>query len=101
MDLNYIRGFFDRLCSVDVANRAIVLTTDSVDAGRHVGAAVSMSGINCRIINVGDRVKLRISGREALEKWRNLIGFEDKIKAEKLNQILASYGGVDAEDPDA
>jgi len=37
MDLEYIRGFFGRLCSVDIPGRAIVLTTSQIDHGRHVG----------------------------------------------------------------
>jgi len=97
MDLNYIRGFFDRLCSVDEANRAIVLTTTNVDLGRLVGARIRREGITCHINNLDDRVKLRVSGRESLERWASLVGFEDQGKTDKLRRILASYGGTDAD----
>jgi hypothetical protein len=99
MELSYVKGFFDRLCSVDVANRAIVLTIANQNLGRLVGARVRREGISCNIINLDDRVKLRVSGRDSLKRWAELVGFEDQEKTDKLRRILASYGGTDVNDP--
>lgn len=101
MDISYVRGFFDRLCSVDVANRAIVLTTDRVDLGRRVAARLRQERIRCGIsmIDHGERLKLRIGTRTALQRWHELVGFEDETKNEKLQAVLASYGGGNAGNP--
>lgn len=93
MDIKYVQGFFDRLCSVDETNRAIVLTISNMNLGRLVGARIRQEGIQCHITNLSDRVKLRISTREGLQNWRDSVGFEDPDKAAKLDRILASYGG--------
>lgn len=95
LNIGYIRGFFDRLCSVDEEGRAIVLTTAATDLGRRVAARLRQERIQCSIrdLDGGTRVKLRISTREALERWRQAVGFEDATKKERLDRVLASYGG--------
>jgi hypothetical protein len=93
MDLEYVKGFFDRLCSVDVPGRAIVLTTQNVDLGRRVGARIHQQRIACSMIALDDRIKLRVSGRESLRAWALSIGFDDPEKEKKLQQILDSYVG--------
>jgi len=95
MDLEYIRGFFGRLCSVDIPGRAIVLTTSQIDHGRHVGAALHELSITCSM-NVRDgRLKLRVSGQESLTRFRDTVGFHDVSKASKLTELLNQYGGND------
>ena len=93
MDVGYIQGFFGRLCSVDVPGRAIILTTDQVDHGRRVGGALAALSIECAMSVRQDRLKMRISGRENLTKFKETIGFLDMAKATKLNELLDQYGG--------
>lgn len=95
MGLKYVRGYFDRLCSVDVQGRAIVLTTNQVDLAKRVAAALRAHWIKCAIIPQGERVKLRVSGRESLLTWKEHVGFKDPGKEEKLDKILSSYAGGD------
>lgn len=97
MEILYVQGFFDRFCSVDESGRAIVLTTKMVDLARLVAARLRQERIQCSIkpMEEGARVKLRVSTRESLERWQAIVGFEDKDKREKLERVLASYGGED------
>jgi hypothetical protein len=92
MELGYVKGFFDRMCHVDEAGRAIVLTSDMVDLSRRVAARLHEEGIECDIKVRDDRAQLRVSGRRSLQFWDQLIGFDDGSKREKLHRILASYG---------
>ena len=98
MEIAYIRGFFDRQCNVDVDTRAITLTTDQVQIARQMASALHQARIQCatRAMGLG-RVKLRVSSRESLLRWKTLVGFEDQDKRERLDRILASYGGLDAQ----
>jgi len=91
MDREYVRGFFDRLCGIDAGTRAIVLTTDQVDLGRRVAAKVRAERIECSMKVYEGRIKLRISTRESLERWREAFGFMDPAKARRLDEVLALY----------
>lgn len=91
MDKEYVRGFFDRLCSIDASTRAIVLTTDRVDLGRRVAAKVRAERIECSMRVHEGRIKLRISTRDSLERWRKVFGFLDPAKARRLDDVLNSY----------
>jgi hypothetical protein len=93
VDLKYIKGFFDRLCSVDVPGRAIILTIQNKDLGRRVGARIRQERIACTMTDMGDRIKLRVSGRGSLQAWMDRVGFDDRAKSGKLQQILDSYVG--------
>jgi hypothetical protein len=92
VELGYIRGFFDSHCHVDEISRAIVLTTDLVDLARRVAAKLRQERIQCTVKVRDGRAKLRVSTREALERWNALVGFDDGLKREKLERILSSYG---------
>jgi hypothetical protein len=93
MKAEYIRGFFDRLCSIDVPGRAIVLTTTQIDHGRLVGGSLNTLGIECSMSVRDNRLKLRVSGQENLRRFKVVVGFKDVSKMAKLNEVLAEYGG--------
>ena len=93
IDLSHIGGYFDRQCHVDEQARAIVLTTDAIDHARRVAAKLRMERIDCsmRVDPSGSRIKLRISGKEDLQRWESLIGFKTDEKRTRLRRILESY----------
>lgn len=101
---SYVKGWVDRQSQIRVDARAIVATATEEHPIRDIFAFLRRLGIQCTLIQRyvkrkgGDSIdrdikqwELRIGRREDLELWREKIGFLNKTKAQKLEEILSSY----------
>lgn len=96
---SYVKGWVDRQSQIRVDGRSIVATATEEHPIRDIYAFLRRIGIACTLIKrvrtrSGDSIpqlELRIGRRDALEMWRDKIGFLNKDKAQKLDEILSSY----------
>lgn len=96
----YIRGWADRSSNVNVETRSITIRAKNEYPLRSIAVTITHMGIECTFGSFtmssasGETSmgwELRVGRRKALELWRDLVGFLNKGKAEKLDQILDSY----------
>jgi hypothetical protein len=97
----YVRGWFDRSSAINVSTKIVMARSSTVQPIHAIHAALARAGIENSLTTYtitytslrddGIGWELRISRREALTRWQELIGFSDPDRASKLKQILDSY----------
>ena len=85
----YIKGFADRCCQINVPGRAIILTSNQGRILRRISAFLNRNSIHCSLTtDRAGRTMLRVGKRDSLLRWSELIGFDDPVNKSKLKKIL-------------
>ena len=89
--IEFIRGWFDRSSAINQDTRSLFARSSHEQPIRSIYVVLQGLGIECSLSETGDIFELRIGRREALEKWKQLIGFVREDRTAKLDSIIASY----------
>jgi hypothetical protein len=86
----FVRGWAARACQVDTSMNELVMTSSDGPLLKDIAIFLRTSRIACTVSPLGDRYRLRIRGLEPLKKWREVVGFTDIARSQKIDLIITS-----------
>ena len=86
----FVRGWAARACQVDTSMNELAMTSGNGSLLEDIAIFLRVCRIACTVSPLGDRYRLRIRGVEPLKRWRDVVGFKDITRSQKVDFIIAS-----------